>query len=113
MRTMNDTSMIVGLSGCLDYRFAGPRAEWLKLAAIPSSNADPHISVLEDIGVDPKWLDRTLVHRGRTWRIEGLHRSYRSVSPTALVIVADDGKTAQVSINIVRTLLTPSSIEDK
>jgi hypothetical protein len=83
------------------YRFKGPRAEWMMLADWPSG------SQLESYGVDPAWLDRTFMHRGWRWRVEGLHRTYRSKKPCRLVIVTmnDNHDVASISIILLKKIL--------
>ena len=90
-----------------EYRFAGPRAEWLKIHAMrqwPQSKTDTE-SVLEFFGVNPSWLDQTFENRGKKWRVEGLHCSYRWRRPMVLSIIAEDGAQGTIVIHVLKRLL--------
>lgn len=80
------------------YRFAGPRAEWIKMDKWPSG------SQLESFGVDAAWLDMTFPHHGGTWRVEGLHKSYRCRRPVRLTIVSG-GHVATIATTALRKII--------
>ena len=65
----------------------------------------PSGSQLEDFGVKPEWLDVTFPHRGGTWRVEGLHKSYRSIRPCRLIIVSAEGATATIAATVLRKII--------